>query len=403
MCSSVMPVMADSDASKSNGSAVVDHEGSSSNAEKGNIAANSKSSGDGGSSSSSSSSGGSSGTSNKPEEMRLMALSDNYLTQQESMSMCIAANRGLYHSGYRCYALESQSYNESVSQLHDGKVECIFLPANLQKFLISSNDDGDSNGAVGGAANVADGVGTTGMGGKSSISYDRFRFVLSLQNEFLLLIVRADSKIDSLDQIKGKKIGIGHGNSPTRLALDMIRKAKKWYSSGYLSNVVAMDVDDQVTALCSGEIDVMSVMSAQPNPAVQEVSKRCHVKIIDINDTDVQEYLRSDKSYVQSQLDSGIYLGNPFPVNTIASTMMLVSSADVSDSVIYQFVQQVMSNLDVLRNLHPSLKHITKQSIVKNVDGGIHMHSGVRRYLRDMRENTKIAIAADTANAKSAT
>ena len=62
-------------------------------------------------------------------------------------------------------------------------------------------------------------------------------------------------------------------------------------------------------------------------------------------------------------------------------TMLLVTSADVAEDLVYDIVRTVFMNLDVLRGAHPALQELAPAAMLKGLSAPL--HPGAARYYRE--------------------
>lgn len=291
--------------------------------------------------------------------MRISASNSNEVYPMQSVSFCLAVNKELYDKGYRCTARYDKSSFDNLNDLKDAKVDFVLTQADIQRDFLNGTEVF-----------------------KGNQPYKKLRFVFSFQKEQLVLVVRADSKIKSLNDIQNKIVNIGSVGSSTKAMFDDLIKAKGWQYDKSFKSVTSLGPVDQIYALCNGEIDVMSLVAVQPNTILSDVSRMCQVTILDIVDTDLQNFIKSNSDYMMSEIQGGIYLGNPFTVKTIATVATVVSSTDIDENVVYMFVNSVMKNLNDIQQIHASLFDLQKNDMFQ-IGGISPLHAGSVKYLKE--------------------
>lgn len=211
--------------------------------------------------------------------------------------------------------------------------------------------------------------------------FDKLRFVLSLYNEAMTIIVTKNSKIAKLDDLKGRIINVGPEGSGARATFDDLMKAKGWTNKDFRS-ISELKPNDQSRALCSGTVDALIVATGHPNGLVQEVTSMCETKIIPINDEVVQRFISGNPELSSVSIPGGLYAGIPDDVPTFGVKATLLTTSDISDDIVYNVTKAILDNLDAFKGLHPVFHEITPAKMA--TEGKIApYHPGALKYYKE--------------------
>ena len=72
---------------------------------------------------------------------------------------------------------------------------------------------------------------------------------------------------------------------------------------------------------------------------------------------------------------------NTEDISTFGVQATLITSADMSEDVVYAVVKEVFENLESFKALHPAYEHITPSSMLEGLSAPL--HSGAVRYYRE--------------------
>lgn len=212
-------------------------------------------------------------------------------------------------------------------------------------------------------------------------AFTDLRSVFSLHTEAFTVIVRADSGIKKLDDLVAKRVNIGNPGSGNRATMEVIMKAKHWTRESFK---VASELkgSEQPQALCDNKIDAMIYNAGHPNGAVQEVATSCDVKIIAVDGPEIDKLLKDNAYYAYTIIPKGMYAGNPNDIKTFGVKATLVSTAKVSDEIIYQVVKSVFDNFENFKTLHPVFANLDPKKMI-NEGNTAPLHKGAERYFRE--------------------
>jgi len=119
----------------------------------------------------------------------------------------------------------------------------------------------------------------TGMysGGKP---FDGLRAIANLYQESLHIVVRADSKIQAIGDLRGKRISLGGRGSGTRATAVLVLGA--YGVSERRFNGLQLTIDKATAALQSGEADAVFFVGDAPVPALADLAKTTPLRLLPV-------------------------------------------------------------------------------------------------------------------------
>ena len=273
-------------------------------------------------------------------------------------NICRLINHNRKSLGLRCKAELSMGATHNLDMLQNGEVDFALVQSDWAKYGFY----GLNNSMQKIKAN------------------NQLRFVMSLHNEDLMLLVRRDSNIKSLDQIKGSIISSGSitNNSNISTMLNGVLNVKGWRYNDFKS-INSIKLDEQASALCNKSIDVLTIISGAPNTIVSEAAASCEISIIPFDEPTITAITLKYSEFVKSKIEAGIYPGINREVPTIGVKAVLLTNTSTSDKVVYGVTRTIMENLENLKKVHPSLTNIDPTSMV-TTGKTIEMHPGAALY-----------------------
>ena len=207
------------------------------------------------------------------------------------------------------------------------------------------------------------------------------RSVLSMHAEPVTLVARKDAGINSLDDLKGKRVNLGRPTSKTRNSVDLVLKANDW-SKGDFVLAEELTGKDQSLAFCHDRVQAIFVVEAHPNEAVEQVTKLCDGVLVDLSGGKIDALLEATPYLAKTRISEETYPGMSKPASTFGAPITIVSSADVPDDVVYGFVKTIFENLGELKKLHPALKELDPAEMTR---AGLTapLHPGAKRFYEE--------------------
>lgn len=211
--------------------------------------------------------------------------------------------------------------------------------------------------------------------------FKELRSVFSMHGEPLTLLARADSGIEELDDLQGKRVNIGNPGSGQRATMEVLMDAKGWTSDVY-SLSSELNAAEQAAALADNNIDAMVYVVGHPNGSIQEATTTVDAKLIPLEGEAVDSLVEQYPYYSQVTIPGGLYKGNPDDVNTFGVMATVVTDANTDADIVYATVKSVFDNFDRFKRLHPAFANLEPEQMVTQ---GLTapLHEGAERYYKE--------------------
>ena len=220
--------------------------------------------------------------------------------------------------------------------------------------------------------------------GSSQFEGDAFgdlRAVFSVHAEPFNVIARADSGIETFDDLKGKRVNVGNPGSGQLATMEVVMDAKGWTMDDF-ALASQLKPAEQAAALGDNNVDAIIYTVGNPNGSIQEATTTVDAKLIPVDGEAIQGLIDENPYYAKATIPGGMYNGNPDDVDTFGVKATFVSSASVDEELVYQVVKSVFENFDRFKRLHPAFESLTKEEMV--ADGlSAPLHPGAERYYKE--------------------
>ena len=211
--------------------------------------------------------------------------------------------------------------------------------------------------------------------------FKKIRAVFSVHPEPLHIIVGKGSGITGWDGLKGKRVGIGNPGSGQHNTMAFLMEQHGWKNSVF-KLAAELTSSEQSKALCDSKIDAYIYTVGVPNSGVAMATDGCGAKIVDFKTAVVEKMVKERPYYAWATIPKGTYKTSDRDVTTFGVMATFITSADVSESVVYEVTRAVFENLDVFRGLHPAFKNLDPKKMIKN---GLSapLHRGAVKYYKE--------------------
>jgi TRAP transporter TAXI family solute receptor len=204
------------------------------------------------------------------------------------------------------------------------------------------------------------------------------RSVMSLHNEMGLLVVRADSGIRSVADLRGKRINIGpEGSAARRLWLDLLAAHNMDLTS--LRKVYGAVHDFNQNGLCLNYIDAYGIWIGHPAKLIRDTLNACNAKVIGMYDPATEAMLAKSPFLFKQTLPVDVYPGQTTAIESYGLKATLIAAEQANPYVIYWLARIVHENNATLRGMHPALFSL-KPDELRDKGNFLPFHDGAACY-----------------------
>jgi TRAP transporter TAXI family solute receptor len=208
------------------------------------------------------------------------------------------------------------------------------------------------------------------------------RAVFSIHPENVDLLAAEDAGINSIQDLKGKRVNIGNvGSGYRQNAIDALEANGLDYEKDF--NAESLKAAEAPGLIQDGRLDAAFYTVGHPSGYYKEAtSGKRKVKFIPI--TNIESLLKKYPYYAKSVTRVEDYPGaaNDKDIPTFGVKATFVTSAKVPDEVVYAITKEVFDNFDEFVKLHPAYAGLTKESMLEGLSAPI--HPGAMKYYKEV-------------------
>jgi hypothetical protein len=262
------------------------------------------------------------------------------------------------NKAYRCTAPSTGGSNYNIGQIKEGEFQFGVAQSDWQYHAVN---------------------GSSKWKGKK---FSDLRAVFSVHNEPFQIWASKKAKATKFKNLKGKVVNIGNPGSGQRGTMETLMDAMK-VNTSYFKSVTELTSSEQVKALCDGKIDAFGYSVGFPNGAMEQAAT-CAAKAMPINLTGsaVKKLISGADYFAKAVIPAGTYTGQKKDVTTFGVKATVVTSANVSEELVYLVTKAVFENFDDFRKQHPAFSFLKKKDMIK--DGlSAPLHPGAIKYYKE--------------------
>ncbi|CAA6604660.1 putative TRAP transporter substrate-binding protein [Rhodospirillaceae bacterium LM-1] len=275
-------------------------------------------------------------------------------------AICRVVNALRTRNGYRCLVESTTGSLHNLNALRTGDLDLAMVQS-------------------GWAYQAVRGVGAFAVEGAGS----DLRALMALHGEPLTMLVRKDSGISSVADMKRRKINLGRKGTAQRQLTEALFDAMGWTLADF-PQAVELEADDQIAALCSGKIEAAAYVIAHPIAVVEEAMTRCNARLLEIDAKTVQKVHAAYPFLAPMSIPGGLYEGQAKPVQTFGMRALLITSSRLPSAAAEAIVSGVVGNFERFQRLHPALE-LLRPDMLQDSEPVIPLHDGAKRAYRDKK------------------
>ena len=273
-------------------------------------------------------------------------------------SICRMVNQGRAEHGIRCSAESTGGSVFNLNTIRAGELDMGVVQSDWQHHALNGTSQFKEAGA-----------------------WPELRALFSLHPEPLTLVVRPDSGIKALTDLKGKRVNVGNPGSGQRGTTEELFGVLGWTFKDFAS-ISELPSREQAQALCDNRYDAFFFTAGHPTGSIQEPIATCGAKLVSIEHPAVDKLVAGTPYYFHATIPGGMYPGQDADVKTFGVSATFVSSTATPDEVIYQVVKAVFGNFNAFTGLHPAFAVLDKEQMVtQGLSAPI--HDGAMKYYKE--------------------
>jgi hypothetical protein len=202
----------------------------------------------------------------------------------------------------------------------------------------------------------------------------------ALYPEHIQCIVRKGSGIESVADLKGKRVAVGPiGSGTTENVKQIIGAWDMTLDDFQAEQLQARQASDY---LKDGRLDAAFFTVAVGAAAIKDIATVVDIEVLDITGPNAQKLLDEFPFYTQQPVPAGSYPGVDEEATTISVMAILAARQDLEDDIVYKIMKAMYENLDKIHGAHAKFKDISVDQAMNGMT--IPLHPGAEKYLKEV-------------------
>jgi TRAP transporter TAXI family solute receptor len=210
------------------------------------------------------------------------------------------------------------------------------------------------------------------------------RAVFSIHQESVCLVAAVDAGIETMADLKGKRVNLGHPGAAQYLnAIDALESADLNPDTDIIAQKAR--AAEAPLLLQDNRIDAFFCTVGHPNEILKEaVSGSRRVRFIPITGHAVDRLIADRKYYTKTTIPVAEFYRDAedaVDVETFGVMATLCTSSHVPDHVVYVITKELFDNFDYFKRQHPAYAGLTKEGMLEGLSAPL--HPGALKYYKE--------------------
>lgn len=199
----------------------------------------------------------------------------------------------------------------------------------------------------------------------------------------LQIVVRADSDIKTIEDLKGKRIAPGlKGTSGEVLVQNILKVHGLSYAD--MSKIEHLAYADAAMLMKDGHIDAFMPFTTVPAPVIQDtaISLPKGVRLLSLAQDKFDALKKLNDGYSSLMVPAGQYDGQETESVCVGSNNVVICQKSLPEKLVYDMTRALVENQYRFANVHKVVQSWAPEYAVKDI--GVPLHPGALKYYREI-------------------
>ncbi|MDR3254079.1 MAG: TAXI family TRAP transporter solute-binding subunit [Synergistaceae bacterium] len=205
------------------------------------------------------------------------------------------------------------------------------------------------------------------------------RAIAALYPEHIQLITAKGSVINTIDDLKGKRVGVGAPGSGTEGDVRAIMQVGGLKYSDMRADF--LDFGGTTSRFKDNQIDAGFVVAGFPTASVMDLATTKDISLLSFTPDFLNKLSKEFPFFVPSTIPAGTYRGLDKDVSTPAVVAILITHDEIPDDVIYEFTKTMFGDIAEIHAAHAMAKEIKLENALNGLT--VPLHPGAARFYKE--------------------
>lgn len=206
--------------------------------------------------------------------------------------------------------------------------------------------------------------------------------IANLYPQYFQVVALADSKIEKVEDMKGKAIAVQtRGNTAEAISADILKAHGLSYDAMSKVNYMA-SYNDAAALLKDGHAQIFTLGTTIPASSIMDLATSRDIKLVPVTDAGVEAMRKINKGYVKGVVPAGTYPKQDKDVPVIAYSAHFITSCKLPEDKIYAVTKAMATQIADLAAVNKAMAKVTAKDMAEDI--GVPLHPGAAKYYREV-------------------
>jgi len=216
---------------------------------------------------------------------------------------------------------------------------------------------------------------------KKPARFEKLRAIANLYPETVHIVVRKDAKIESIEDLKGKRVSLGEKASGTRIDAEIVVGAYGLSPQSF--KTYNLNPGQAADMMHAGELDAFFFTAGYPAAAIADLAETDEIALLPIVGKQAEALRKRYPFFFQRGIPGNVYRGVEATPTLAVGAQWLVS-VDVDDDLVYE-ITKALWHENTRRLLDQGHREARSIRLDTALDGiAIPLHPGAERFYREI-------------------
>ncbi len=195
----------------------------------------------------------------------------------------------------------------------------------------------------------------------------------------LHMFVSSDSDIQSIGDLKGKKLAVSKGAMAQYYMPTLLDAYDLTMDDVSVTETALQDICDAVN---DGNADFGIHITPFTSSPIADLAATKGIRLLSIDAEHIEKIVAENPFFYESIIPGGTYTGIDEDTVVLGTRNNLVCGSNMDEEVVYNVVKTIIQHHDDLANVHPQADQFNKENAVKGAL--IDIHPGAAKYYKEI-------------------
>ncbi len=209
-----------------------------------------------------------------------------------------------------------------------------------------------------------------------------FAAIGTLYPELCQIVASKASGIESIADLKGKRVSVGDAGSGVEFNAKQILEA---YGIDMNADIEKQNLGfgPSADALKDEKIDAFFCVAGIPTTAITDLAMGTEISVLSVEDAEFDKLTEKYDFYTKQIIPAGTYAGVEEDVQTVAVMATYIVDADLDEETVYNITKAIFDNKDAIAAAHVKGAELDAEKAVEGI-AAVPFHAGAVKYFTEI-------------------